>query len=597
MDNMTESEEANVELAYEGMTLADAERIVELAYPDVWGVRLGLKVESRTFNVAGREYQVAILRDESQTIVCPKGAQMGLTTVFLVKSGHSVVKRQWTVLYLLPLKAGSIPFVQRRIDPMIDSSEELSAEFNRVDNRNMKVTVDGAAWFIRGTNIHSELREVPADVLVLDERDVANEENLGDAYARLDGSQVQRAYELSTPTVDGYGVYGEDGWKASDQMQWWVPCPSCGSMQVLSFEDSVQPNLGDTIDDCEQSCRCTHCQHPWTDDERASANARGEWVPANPGASIRGYHISQLNSPTKSLCHPKFGILVNWFKGQTDAGKLKDFYTLGLGLPYAAPGDRFSVELLDRNRRDYLSGSIGVGSLCIGVDQGHDFLHVTIDLVEGAGAFKTTRTLNVLTIRSDGVRTKWQVLDEEVLQRYASWVCVCDAHPDKEDCEALSRKYSGRFFMGFEKDRPEQPETAVFDKPKFGEAAKVNIDRTMAFDSYIKGFLDNRHHLPKDARDLGEYMPGKTYNGFYNHHLQMVRVNQADASDRLVARWVNGNGKRKPGVQKSGKNPDHFMHSGMFAMIAGMREAPLVVTATAGAVFQKLGGLVASGRR
>lgn len=587
----SEQVDVNDVTGLEHLSVADAQEIQSYAWPDVWASRLGLSVESHDFDVAGREYQREILRDESQVIICPKGAQMGLTTVFLVKACHSIIQRCWTVLYLLPLKAGSIPFVQRRIDPMIDSNPQLAAEFKRVDNRNMKVTLAGATWYIRGTNIHSELREVPADVLVLDERDVANEEFLGDAYARLDGSSVQRSYELSTPTIEGHGVYGDDGWKASDQMQWWVPCPACGSMQIINWEENVLPFLGDTIEECEQSCRCSHCQHPFTDDERAAANASGEWVPANSGASIRGYHISQLNSPTKSLAHPKFGVLVNWFKGQTDSGKLKDFYTLGLGLPYASPGDRFSLGLLDRSRRDYESGSISRGQLCIGVDQGHDTLHVTIDVVEGA----TTRTVSAFTVTGKGDKKKWQVLEEEVLQRYSSWVCVCDAHPDKEDCEGLSKKYSGRFFMGYEKDRPEQAHTAVFETVKWGEPAKVTIDRTMAFDSYIKSFIDGRHHLPRDARELGEYMPKKPYNGFYHHHLQMVRVKQADASDRLVARWVNGTVKaRRAGGSKPGNRPDHFMHSGMFSLIASMHDAPLIIPASVGNLFRAAGGLVSA---
>ena len=551
-------------------------------------------MESHDFTLVGREYQRDILRDESQVIVCPKGAQLGLTTVFLVKSCHSIVKRNWTVLYLLPLKSGSIPFVQSRVDTLIDSSKRLAQMFKRVDNRNQKMTTAGARWYIRGTNIHSELREVPADILVLDERDVANEEFLADAYARLDGSDVQRSYELSTPTIEGHGVYGDDGWAASDQMQWWVPCPACSAMQVISWEENVLPFLGDTIEECEQSCRCSHCGHAFTDDERAAANAGGEWVPLNPGAVTRGYHLSQLNSPTKSLHHPKFGILVNWFGGQTDAGKLRSFNTLVLGRPYAAPGDRFSVELLDRRRSDYTSGSIGSGQLCIGVDQGHDVLHVTIWSQEG----RKRRLLNAFPIVGDGRRSKWQVLDEDVLDAYSSWVCVCDAHPDKEDCEALSKKWSGRFYMGFEKDRPEQEETARFQTSTWGEAAKVTIDRTMAFDSYIKGYLDGNVDLPKDVRQLGEYMPKKPYNGFYHHHFQMVRVQQADASDRLVARWVNGGiGNRRRAGSKPGNRPDHYLHSCMFALVAGMRSSPLVIPANVGAAFRSAGNLIGTRRR
>jgi hypothetical protein len=562
------------------------------AWPDVWAMDLRLEVDSHRFDLQGREYQRDILRDESQTIVVPKGAQLGLTTAFILKSAHSITKRRWSVLYLLPVKAGSVQFVQSRIDPILDSNKSLAAFFKRVDNRNQKTTVDGARWYIRGTNIESELREAPADILILDERDIANEDFLADAYARLDGSKIQRSYELSTPTIEGHGVYGDEGYGVSDQMRWWIACPYCGTKQVIRWEDNVLPYLGDSVEECVDSCRCTHCHKSWSDDQRAEMNATGQWVPDKPGAYIRGYHLSQFNSPTKKLAHPKLGILVNWFSGQRDARKLKNFYNLGLGEPYAAAGDRFSVELLNGARRDYREGHFVANSTkVIGIDQGHDVLHVTIWEPTG----KRLRLVRAVQIVADATRKKWQVLDEEILQRYSNWMAVCDAHPDKEDCEALSVKYSGRFWMGFEKDRPDQDETARFDRSVWGEPSQVRIDRTAAFDSYIKLFLDGYADLPGDAHELGEYMPGKAYNGFYHQHMQMVRVHQADSHDRLVARWANGasaNKLRKTSSTKSGNRPDHWHHSGMFALVATMHDAPLVVSSEAGALFASVGGWV-----
>lgn len=579
------------------LSRGEARAIQAFAWPDIWAEDLRLEVDSHSFGLVGREYERDILRDESQNIVVPKGAQLGLTTVFIVKSAHYIIKRGWHCLYLLPLKAGSVQFVQGRIDPIIDSNKTLSAEFKRVDNRNQKATVKGVKWYIRGTNIHSELREIPADFLILDERDVANEAHMGDAYARLQGSEIQRSYELSTPTVDGHGVYSDDGYPASDQMQWWVPCPHCGSKQVLTFEDNVLPHLGDTLEECQDSCRCIHCGGVFTDEQRAAANAEGTWVPLNPDRELRGYHLSQLNSPTAKLAMPKFGILVNWFKGQTDSGKLKDFYTLGLGLPYTAPGDKFTAELLRQQCGNY---SIGGGFLStsgyyIGIDQGQNVLHVTIWIKDGLNF----RLVRAEMIRADGDLTKWKVLERDILTSYSNWVAVCDAHPDSEDCEALSKRYPGRFWMGYEKDRPDQHETCKFMPAKYGEPAKVNINRTMAFDSYIKGFIDRRHWLPREGGDLGEHMPGKAYNGFFFQHLQMVRVLQADASDRLVARWVNGkvDPKQTGKTVKQGNRPDHWHHSGMFAWAASQQSTPLVITSQVGSVLKAAGGLVTSGRR
>lgn len=577
------------------LTRSVARAAQSLCWPDVWAEDLGLEVDAHPFLVTGREYERDILRDESRSILVPKGAQLGLTTIFIVKSAHVIIVRRKSVLYLLPLKAGSVQFVQGRIDPVLDSNKGLAANFSRTDNRVMKATDKGVKWYIRGTNIPSELREAPADVLVIDERDVANEENLPDAYARLDGSEYQRVYELSTPTVDGHGVYDDvGGWESTDKMRWWVACPYCSSYQVIDFEANVMPWIGDSIEDSNESCRCQHCQHVLSDNDRAAMNATGKWVPDEPGRDKRGYHLSQFNSPTKRLADPQFGLLVNWFKGQVDAKKLKAFYNLALGLPYAAPGDKFSVELLDKARRRYEMGGLADGHLCIGVDVGHDVLYVTVWLAKG----RLRRLWRAETVTPRGDKSKWTVFEEDFLQALNRWICVIDAHPDKEEVEALSKKYNGKVWMGFEKDRPEQEATAKFQEAKWGEPAKVNIDRTMAFDSYIKLYLDGNAELPRDARDLGEHMPGKAYNGFYHQHMQMTRVEQADASERIVARWVNGRVSLDSASQKktakAGNKPDHWHHSSMFAFIASMQDAPLEVTPEVGELFQRAGGLIAA---
>lgn len=567
-----------------GVTRGQADTIRSRAWVDFWGKHLRLAVDGHAFDLRGREYEQSILRDESKHIVVPKGAQLGLTTVFILKACHAVVMRGWHVLYLLPLKAGSIQFVQGRIDPIIDSNKSLAAEFSRTDNRAQKQTRRGVNWYIRGTNIETELREVPADILILDERDKANEDNLDDARARLDGSDIQRVYELSTPTIDGHGVYAEDAWAASDQMQWWVACPYCSAKQTITFEENVFPYLGDKLEECAESCRCSHCHKPFSDAQRGEMNATGVWVPAAPGSEQRGYHLNQFNSPTKTLVDPQLGILVNYFRGQLDAKKLKAFHNLALGLAYAGAGDKFSADLLDRCRRDYLLGGPFVGALYLGIDVGHDVLYVTIYNRDPREP-KKLRLWQVRTITGSPGKTKWQVLDEEVLSVLGNWMCVCDAHPDKEQVEHLSIKYGERFWMGFEKDRPEQHETANFIKPTFGEANKVNIDRTMAFDSYIKQFNDGNMVLPKEARDMGELMPRLGWNSWYNHHLAMVRVEQADAQEREVARWVNTKGN-------SGKKPDHWHHSGMFALMGTFKEMPLHVPQDVGAVLAAAGGLI-----
>jgi hypothetical protein len=168
------------------------------------------------------------------------------------------------------------------------------------------------------------------------------------------------------------------------------------------------------------------------------------------------------------------------------------------------------------------------------------------------------------------------------LDGLSNFMAVCDAHPEKRAARDLSVKYQGRFWLGFELDRAESPEVGQFLKFHHGDAAKVVIDRTMAFDTVIKNYTDGNVILPTDARELGEELPNKDYNGFYYQMCQMVRVEEEDTRGRLVARW------------KKNRNPDHWHHADMFCEIATLRKTALVIPSAIGEMFQRSGSLVAS---
>lgn len=544
----------------------------QLARPDVWAQENHLRVDGRPFDLTGREYIIDVIRDTSQQIVVKKAAQTAFTITFLVRTFHWIIQRHWHHLYLLPLKTGAVPFVQKRIDPIIASNPEIEGHFKSVDNRTHKQTRDDIALLIRGTNVESELQETPTDVVVFDEFDRMVTDFLEDAKHRTDGSKVKKLTYLSTPTVPGHGLDRDEYWPSSDQMKWYVPCPGCGRNQTITWEDNLK--LGDTAQECKLECQ--FCTHVFTDDERTEMNQWGFWDATFPGQNLRGYHINQFNSPTMSL----FDIVSGYFKGQTDAKILKSFFNQSLGEPYTAPGDKFTLELLDLCIDPaHRLGGIPGGPVFLGIDVGHDEIYVMAYTISRSGA----RVLwNMWHFKDKPGKTSWELLDEKILSQLSSWVAVCDAHPDKRGANFLSIKYLGKFFMGFEKDRPEQEEVAKFDKPVYNQASKVIIDRTLAFDSTIQQAMTGRLILPFGARELGEVMPRRDYNGFYSHMIQQVRVEEEDAAGRIVASW-----------KKSGK-ADHWHHADMFAFVATMRKPALSIPSNAISAFRQAGNPVAA---
>jgi hypothetical protein len=531
---------------------------------------MGLRVDGRDFSLEGREYVRQIFRDTHPEIWIPKAAQMAYTVTALVKSMHNVTVRGWNGLYLLPLKTGAIPFVQARIDPVIESNPILSQKFGSVDNRLHKQTVDYHNLYIRGTNIPRELQEIPVDFQVWDEYDRMVIENMSDARHRMDGSEIRKLMVLSTPTVDGFGVYGEDGWENTDQHFWEVPCLHCGRFQVLNFNhpslDYNNVKLGDNQFDCVIDC--AFCNRKISDRERPKMNREGRWTAMKPDGRLRGYYISQLNSPTQ----PLHEIMADYFKGQKDARKLKAFWNQNMGRPYAAAGDKITAELLDKCRSEgYIMGGIPNNSLAIGIDVGTT-LHMW--------AWHFDRYKRKLLWQ---VRTFWNWGDlDNFLADLTSWRGVIDAHPEKSKAHDLALKYHGKLWVGFEEDRDQQSEMANFQVLRRNEVGKVNIDRTMAFDTFIADMIYGNVILPSDARELGENMPRKPYNGFYHQLLQMVRVEEERPDGRFRARW------------KKNRLDDHFHHAGMFATVASLQNPTLDIPGSLSGAFNKGGNLVAA---
>jgi hypothetical protein len=341
-------------------------------------------------------------------------------------------------------------------------------------------------------------------------------------------------------------------------------------MQTFSLDESVK--LGN--DAWDSVLECQHCHKEISDLQRREANAHGVWDAANPGARKRGYHINQFHSPMMKL----EDILVDYFAGQRDAKVLKSFYNQSLGEPYTSPGDQISKELLDACVDPaHQLGGIPPSAVGLGIDVGHDEIYVEANYRTRTGAIALWNTWHFLDKPG---KTAWEMLDEQVLSKLSAWTCVCDAHPDKRGARALSVKYPGKFWMGFEKDRPEQEEIAKWDQVTYREPNKVIIDRTLAFDTLINDMMTGNCILPMHAREMGEEMPRRDYNGYYSHLIQMVRVEEPDTRGRIVASWTKN------------KNPDHWHHAKMFSWVSLMRKATLSISPNVAGAMKRAGSLV-----
>lgn len=518
-----------------------------MAFPDVWGTEMGFKVDGNAYGFDGRMFLKDILRDPHPEICVIKGAQLGVTVTALLRTLHRLCQRDWNILYLLPVKAGTTAFTQGRIDPMIASSPQLKSQFVAVDNANHKRTRT-SNLYIRGTNVVTELREIPVDMEIWDERDKMKEENLPLAMTRMDGSRHKNLFKLSTPTITDFGIDAE--YKVSDMRRWFIKCPHCSNQLSLDWDTHVRV---DEDEPKKSRLECDHCHQEITHQQMVQQSQLGEWVVTNGDRDpdAHGYHISQLYSPTRQL----YELIRIFMLGQTNVDFMRELRNSALGEGFVAEGDKLTEDVLDGCRdQSYMMPSINdvTDQLSIGVDVG-SVLHVNISVT---GADGSRRKVFVKTMQWAEL---WMML-EGFESRSVPFMLVIDANPERKMATDLAERFWGRVFLAFYNDRGQ---LAQWTYPKHrGEIGRVDIDRTVAIDTAHAAYIRRQVVLPANARELGEKRRDDAFNGFYKQMMSQTRVSVPNNRGESVSKYVQTGG------------PDHWDHSDTYEYIASTLIAP-----------------------
>src|SRR5690606_30075880 len=134
----------------------------------------------------------------------------------------------------------------------------------------------------RGTFGEREAVMVPADVVMVDEMDLANQSVVEDLASRLKHSKYKGQWYFSNPSRPL--VATDLLWRRSDQREWHVTCSHCAEEQPLTYWDNVDKERKIFV--------CRRCHSELTDEDRRM----GRWKPTNPepDGDWHGYHISHL---------------------------------------------------------------------------------------------------------------------------------------------------------------------------------------------------------------------------------------------------------------------------------------------------------------
>jgi len=292
---------------------ADKHRIVE------GGPRPG------PYSTAETPYLRAIMdalstRSSYREVIYKKAAQIGASEAGFNWIGYKMDISPGVILAVMPTEGQMKRNSKLRIDPMIRATPRLYRKMARgkrsSQNTILQKEFPGGSLVMAGANSASGLRSIPAESLMLDEVDAYPTDLEGEgspiklAQARNRNFKRGKTFMPSTPTVAGASLI-ESQWDKTDQRKFFVPCPHCGTIQVLEWEQMKWAGNDIVLSPPTTYYECKHCEGKIYEKHKRKMLASGEWIPTKPeniSPTRIGFHNNSLVSPwfTWAQCVEEF---------------------------------------------------------------------------------------------------------------------------------------------------------------------------------------------------------------------------------------------------------------------------------------------------
>jgi len=498
-------------------------RLLAAASAAFWAQGLGLVFDGAPFHLRGHLYQLAPLTDPARVQVAKKGAQVGWTTITMIRVLHGLIHGHFPVgaFYLFPTQSDVTDFSKGRFGPLIKDNPAVAQHVQRTDAANIK-RVSGAMLYLRGAKAtgrirgvkrtSSKLKSFPADIAVLDERDEMEEAMVDLALQRLAHSTVKAEIHLSTPSIPDWGI--DRLYQASDGRVWMIRCQSCTEWTCLEevfagvdlrgreLPRVLRPADGRIIRAC-RSCG----REIFPDD--------GEWVARHPGRETVGWWISQLCSERVDPA-----AILRAYQTTVNIG---EFCNSTLGVAWIEAENRLSMEEILA-----LCGDLGLitadpGPCFMGVDQGKG-LHVVIGRREPHKAGKIVHV---------GEYQEFEELDL-LMKSFHVARCVIDAEPEMRHARAFAGRWPGRVFLCFYSSH--QAGSYAWNE----RDQRVSVNRTESLDASHHEVLRGEIVLPRRSDRMEEFARQLTNAA--------KRLEEDEETGSKVYRYVK-------------LGPDHYRHA------------------------------------
>ena len=366
-------------------------------------------------------------------VVTMVASQLMKTQIALNWMGGLIHMAPSNILALLP-SLGLSKRVSGRISKTIKATPVLRERVAATRSRDARNTMDtkefeGGSLYVTTAGSAANLSELSARYIYGDEvdrweNDVGQEGDpirLAETRATNFGRNA-KIYFSSSPTIKGASRIA-DLFESSDQRHYYVPCPHCGHMQVLEWE-----NLLYSADFSVVHYKCAasglDCDVLIEEHHKSDMLARGEWRAHGTGdGKTVGFHLSALYSPTGWMDWISLAIEFEDAKkaqAQGDTSLMQVFYNTRLAKVWDSSLEQTKAEVLIAKARQetYTLGAMPSGVLMLtgAVDVQANRLEL---MVMGFGVGMERWVVDHQVIWGDPADDRtWAVLDEKLKARY-----------------------------------------------------------------------------------------------------------------------------------------------------------------------------------
>lgn len=305
-----------------------------------------------------------------------KSVQIGVSECVVNLFGLVADEAPGPMLWLLGTEDIAKELAKQKIAPSINNSPRLNRLIHQQRSRDGESTVirksfDGGFLRISWGTSAAALRGISYRYVVCDDADAypSDVDGEGDpanlAFMRADAFDNYKFIRISSPNNSKRSRIGP-AFEAGTKERYYVPCPHCGHMQYLRWEnvkyDKQAPKNAWYV--CEENgCVIEHRYKRWM--MRPDNGAR--WVAEHPERDHVSFHISGLYHPAKS-----WGDRALQFEAVKDSpAKLKTFINTALGEVWQEKGEVPEWERLFDQRAAYYRGQKlpkGVLGITAGID-------------------------------------------------------------------------------------------------------------------------------------------------------------------------------------------------------------------------------------